>query len=104
VIDEERVLSDWGTGERVTIKDISQTQSLATLRLGPLITSVVILGPDRIATGHEDGTLVIWQRRRPEWWWGVFWLPEAWFALLSGGALIAIAVSTARKRAVSSTD
>ena len=25
-----------------------------------------------------DGFLGIWQRHRPEWWWGVFWLREFW--------------------------
>ena len=31
--------------------------------------------------------LVIYHRRRPEYWWGVAWLPEFWMALVFGAAL-----------------
>lgn len=36
----------------------------------------------RIVTTGRDGTARIWQRRRPEYWWGVAWLPEFWLALV----------------------
>jgi len=29
----------------------------------------------------------IWHRRRPEYWWGVAWLPEFWLTALFAGAL-----------------
>jgi len=29
----------------------------------------------------------IWRRRRPEYWWGVAWLPEFWLTALFAGAL-----------------
>ncbi len=32
----------------------------------------------RLATGGVDRTARIWRRRRPEWWWGVFYLWEFW--------------------------
>jgi WD40 repeat protein len=51
-----------------------------------------------IATGHEDGSVRLWIRRRPEWWWGIAWLPEFWVALLSGGALLVIAARHLRVR------
>jgi WD40 repeat protein len=40
----------------------------------------------------------IWSRRRPEYWWGIAWLPEFWIALLSGGALLVIAARRLRAR------
>jgi len=30
----------------------------------------------------------IWSRRRPEYWWGIAWLPEFWVALVAGMALL----------------
>ena len=36
----------------------------------------------RIVTTSEDGTARVWRRVRPEWWYGVFWLPQFWAAVL----------------------
>jgi hypothetical protein len=30
----------------------------------------------------------IWHRRRPEWWWGVAYLPEFWFTIIFGFGLV----------------
>jgi len=59
-----------------------------------------------IATGHQDGSIAIWQRRRPEQRWGVLWLPETWLAVLSGGALTFIAARAlvVRRQRKSNTD
>lgn len=35
-----------------------------------------------------DAFVTRWQRRRPEWWWGVAWLPEFWLTAVFGIALI----------------
>jgi hypothetical protein len=37
---------------------------------------------ERIATGGFDKEARLWRRRRPEWWWGVAWLPEFWLTLV----------------------
>lgn len=46
----------------------------------------------RVLAVEADGTLAMWERRRPEQWWGVAWLPEFWltafFALLLVWSLI----------------
>jgi len=39
----------------------------------------------------------IWTRRRPEWLWGIAWLPESWVALVSGLGLVAMAVRRLRR-------
>ena len=54
--------------------------------------------PDgRLLASEYEGTVTLWRRRRPEWWWGVFWLPEFWLAALLGAAFIASAVRDARR-------
>ena len=42
----------------------------------------------RIVTGSFDKTARLWQRRRPEYWWGVAWLPEFWLTLALGLGLL----------------
>jgi len=36
--------------------------------------------------GHYE--FEVWQRRRPEYWWGIAWLPEFWLALMFGLGLV----------------
>jgi WD40 repeat protein len=50
-----------------------------------------------LASTGDDGT-GCYARRRPEYWWGVAWLPESWVALFSGGALLVIAARNLRRR------
>jgi WD40 repeat protein len=40
----------------------------------------------KIITTDSSGELHVWHRRRPEWWWGIAWLPEFWLTLLFAGA------------------
>jgi hypothetical protein len=54
----------------------------------------------QIVTASDDGTACVWRRRSPEYQWGTFCLPEFWIALLSGGALIVIAVRNIRARSI----
>ena len=35
----------------------------------------------QIAFDTGTGGVSIWHRRRPEYWWGVAWLPEFWLTL-----------------------
>ncbi len=42
----------------------------------------------RIVTASYDNTARVWERRRPEWWWGVAWMPEFWLTLVLGVALV----------------
>jgi hypothetical protein len=47
------------------------------------ILFVTCLGKEN---GKEKGEFFRWHRRRPEYWWGLAWLPEFWLALIFGGA------------------
>jgi len=49
---------------------------------------------NRFVTNEGD----IWTRRRPEYWWGIAWLPEFWIALVAGPGLVAMAVRRLRRR------
>ncbi|MCK6473521.1 MAG: WD40 repeat domain-containing protein [Planctomycetes bacterium] len=71
------------TGKKVF--DLSTAEgSVEWLWFSPSVLAVLVLG--------KDGTLTMWERRRPEQWWGVAWLPEFWltvvFALLVLWSLI----------------
>jgi WD40 repeat protein len=50
-----------------------------------------------VAVGHGDGSVRLWVRRRPEWWWGIAWLQEFWVAMVSGCALVVIAARNLRR-------
>ena len=43
---------------------------------------------ERVVTASHDKTARIWKRRRPEWWWGIFWLIEFWFTVVFAGLLV----------------
>jgi len=34
--------------------------------------------------GYKTSSTSVWGRRRPEWWWGVFWLWELWLTAAFG--------------------
>jgi hypothetical protein len=37
---------------------------------------------------RDGDVMAIWARRRPEYWWGIAWLPEAWLVLATGLGLV----------------
>jgi WD40 repeat protein len=41
----------------------------------------------RILSRTTDSHVLIWSRRRPEYWWGVAWLPEFWALMAMTGVL-----------------
>lgn len=46
----------------------------------PAVSHIAWLTNDRVLTLSGNGTLRVWQRRRPEAWWGVIELWEFWAA------------------------
>ena len=53
---------------------------------------------------ETDSALLRLHRRRPEYWWGVAWLPEFWLTLLFAGAFVWSVVNDRRRfRALAAT-
>jgi len=46
------------------------------------------LAGTRIAVAEGRYTIHIYRRRRPEWWWGVFWLWEFWLTVAFAGLFV----------------
>lgn len=63
-----------------------------------LVDAAISNDGNRILTTSDAGPCRLWFRRRPEWWWGIAWLPEFWIASFSGSALLFIAARNIRRR------
>lgn len=61
-------------------------------QLAPHIKYVhsAVFSPDgnEIVTASDDGSSCLLSRRRPEYWWGIAWLPEFWLTILFGIGLL----------------
>jgi WD40 repeat protein len=67
----------------VRVWDVATQKQLAIMSgQSDLISASVSADSRSIASSNRDGTTWIWHRRRPEWWWGVAWLPGFWLLLL----------------------
>jgi len=55
---------------------------------GNVLSAMFSPDGERIVTASDDKTARVWKRRRPEYWWGVAWLPEFWVTLILGVALL----------------
>jgi WD40 repeat protein len=83
----------------VKLWDAATGQQEAALSVGTGDVEAVCFYPD----GEQfavlcNGTVNIWSRRRPEYWWGIAWLPEFWIALVFGVGLLALTVRRLRSR------
>ena len=53
-------------------------------------------GQRLLLAGSPEGTARIWRKRRPEWWWGVFYLWEFWLTVAFAGLFVWSVVSDRR--------
>ena len=85
------------TGQLLLL-DAHDGDVLAQLRseMGPIHT--VFFSPDGRSLSIADTyTLAVYRRRRPEWWWGIFWLWEFWLTAFFAVAFI-LSVACDRRR------
>ncbi|MBI3831673.1 MAG: hypothetical protein HY291_19285 [Planctomycetes bacterium] len=71
-------------GNNVKIIGVESQEPLQILKGHTDEVSEVLFFPDssRLASASKDGKVRIWQRRRPEYEWGVLVLPELWLSLV----------------------
>ena len=81
--DGRRIVS--ASGDRTALVwDVETGRELIALIGHTSRISSVAFSPDgqRIVTASLDRTARVWRRVRPEWWYGVFWLPQFWAVAL----------------------
>jgi len=84
--DNRRVVTaSWDNSIRIW--DLSTAANLSVITLKEHPWSASIKGDDELVVITDIGKST-WYRRRPEWWWGVAWLPEFWLTVLFTGALV----------------
>jgi len=77
------VLHDSGAA---SIQDARNDDFLALLRASAWDVVYAAFSPDGKQVATVGGTYTeVWRRRRPEWWWGVFWLWEFWLTVAFAG-------------------
>jgi WD40 repeat protein len=86
--DSTRLFSCAAGEDQIRIWDVATGHQLYTL---PGSDLVVEFSPDKnhlLTAGEEDrrDMAYLWSRRRPEYWWGVAWLPEFWLTALFSAA------------------
>ena len=77
--DEKRMAATSSEGKMLQIWSIPRKQLLWTTHVAD-DAYFGTFSPDgeRLVTGGSESRCLVWRRRRPEWWWGVFWLREFW--------------------------
>ena len=90
--DAKRKISfaDRPEGITMLIDDAKTGGQIAALvgDIGPLQCFEFSPVEDRAIGGSQDGTVVVWERQRPEEWWGLAWLPQFWLLVISCVAFI----------------
>jgi WD40 repeat protein len=78
---------------RIALSDDDGSVEIPDARNGQLLQLLPYGGStgDVLFTPSGDGVLAagvggirLWRRRRPEWWWGHFYRPEVWAAVVFG--------------------
>jgi len=87
--DGRRILTAGHNADAV-IWDARTGDQLARLSDGVKPVEMVSFSDDglQFVAWDEDHVARFYRRRRPEYWWGMAWLPEFWLTLVLGGGLV----------------
>ena len=80
--DGRRIVTGHSRGTRVWNAETGRELYRSYGHRGPVYPASFSPTGRRIISASSDNTARVWQRVRPEWWWGVFWLPQFWFTVL----------------------
>ena len=72
-------------GDSIEIMDGDSLAHIASLRLKDTLAvcqPFLSLDESTVLMGCADTETRVWQRRRPECWWGIAWMPEFWIMVL----------------------
>jgi WD40 repeat protein len=73
----------------VDVWDVESGTELTSLAENTAIAATFSPDGERVAVvGRDLNGVLIWHRRRPEYWWGVAWLPEFWLTFAFSAAFI----------------
>jgi len=82
-------------GSRIVVSGPSRSPQIRDTVGQHLFTLVggrhpVVFSPDGncLLTAVKGTGAKIWRRRRPEWWWGIFWLQEFWLTVFFSALLL----------------
>ncbi len=75
---------------RVVVRDATSYRWLGDLVTedGDVVSARFSPDGEKIVTATKLGDIRIWRRRRPEWWWGVFYLWEFWLTVAFAGLFV----------------
>jgi hypothetical protein len=75
---------DWCVVEDSCVIAQSDTGKELTRMVPDMGLKLAELSPDgqHMVAGGVWGRIEVWRRRRPEWWWGVFYLREFWATVI----------------------
>jgi hypothetical protein len=86
-----------GFGGNTEIGDARNRELLAVLPSGRLASRPLFPAEGELLISAGKG-LQLWRRRRPEWWWGHFYRPEVWAAVVFGVLWLGSVVKYLRRR------
>ncbi len=86
--DGRRSLESMMNGYGVLIRDLRTQDELATLDVAKALDASFSPDDQRIVVGILSGEIHVFGRRRPEWWWGVFYLWEFWLTVAFAGLFV----------------
>jgi WD40 repeat protein len=81
----------------IRVWDANDGETISVLRRETPVVKLIACDSAMAVALHENGQIVIWERIRPERWWGIVCLPYSWCALMFSIALAWSLISDRRR-------
>ena len=86
--DGRRIFTTGSKGRNLDIWDVHSGEKLCLLKIGDGTSPRFRLVEDGNVLYADAGFPLILHRRRPEYWWGLAWLPEFWLTAVFAAVLV----------------